>query len=106
MRVKHFDVYAARRRPPADDKIRAGLRERRKVDVRLAGLPHVGHRRAVEHERLNPVAEIEVALDDSARRVALSSIDWEHYDRGRHLDRTLRFRSSWSSILCVHRRSQ
>ena len=91
---------------PGRSEIRAGLRERRKVDVRFAGLPDVRHRRAVEHERLNAVTEIEVALDDRARRVARSGIDGEHHDRGRYLDGTLRLWSSWTSVLCVHSRSQ
>ena len=94
MRVENFDVYSARGRSPAHDEVGAGLRERRKVDVRFAGLPNVGHGRAVEHERLNTIAKIEVALDDRARRVARRRVDWQHDYRGRDLDWMLRLRTS------------
>ena len=53
-------------------------------------MPHVSGNRAVEKDRLNAVAVIEVALDDDTNGIAGGRIDRKHYHRRGNLHRTLR----------------
>jgi hypothetical protein len=86
LRVEDLDAQPRCGGPRAHKEIGASLRKRREVDCHVAGFPDVRHGGAVEYERLDPIAVIEVALDDGARRIAIGGVYRQQYDSLRTLN--------------------
>jgi hypothetical protein len=97
LRVKDLDVHAAYRGPSTHQKIGARLCKWREVDYLVAGFPDVRHGGAVEDERLDPIAVIEIALDDGSRRITVGGVDRQDHDSLRYICWPLGRCSSWAN---------
>src|ERR1700682_168509 len=103
LRVKKLDAEAASGGSAAKQEIGASLGERREVDCHIARLPDVRHSRAVEDEQLDPIAVVEVALDDRTRRITIGGVDWQQHDGLRNVYGPLGLWSSWPNLSLHHR---
>src|SRR6185503_11387661 len=103
--VEYLDVEARGGGPHPNHEIRPRLGKRGEVDAPVAWLPDIGKGDAVEDQRLDAVTEIEVPLDDGARRITGRGVDLQYHAGRRNLHRGLWLRPG-GGFLGVHRQSQ